>query len=160
MSNDHRSWSAAVAHHSQSYLRLLLNICIVTVKWETVTACFFRIKTWKWHQKGIKICSGNPKFFRSITWISFQLLLNSWHYPFNHYAIVTISIHSKAQLCIHKRLYKYLPRWSYMTVTVFAKKFAKLYFTAKSLQPCWFEHRTHLFCKFEHANPKKSMPGN
>ncbi len=54
-------------HHSLSDLRLLLIICRVIVKWETATACFFRIKTWKWHQKGIQICSGNPKFFRSIT---------------------------------------------------------------------------------------------
>jgi hypothetical protein len=56
-----------VTHHLQSDLQLLLIICRVTVKWETATACFFRIKTWKWLQKGIKICSGNPKFFRSLS---------------------------------------------------------------------------------------------
>ncbi len=50
-------------------LRLLPIICRVTVKWETATACFFRIKTWKWHQKGIKMCFANPKFFISITWM-------------------------------------------------------------------------------------------
>jgi hypothetical protein len=31
-------------------------------------AGIFRIKTWKWHQNGEKLCSGNPTFFRSITW--------------------------------------------------------------------------------------------
>jgi hypothetical protein len=53
-----------------------------------------------------------------------------------------------------------VPTRSYMTVTFFAKKFAKFYFTAKSLQPCRFEHRTHLSCKFEHENPKKVCPGS
>ncbi len=52
-----------------------------------------------------------------------------------------------------------VPTRSCMTVTFFAKKFAKFYFTAKLLQPCRFEHRTHLFCKFEHENPKKVCPG-
>jgi hypothetical protein len=63
-------WSSAVTHHSQNDLRLLLIICRVNVKWKTATACLFRIKTWKWNQKGIKLCSGNPKFFISITWMS------------------------------------------------------------------------------------------
>ncbi len=62
-------WSAAVTYHSLSDLRLLLIIWRVTVEWETSTACFFRIKTWKWHKKGIKIFSANLKFFRSITWM-------------------------------------------------------------------------------------------
>ncbi len=70
MSIDHRWGSAAVTHHSQSDLRLLLIICRVTVKWKTATACLFWIKNQKWNQKGIQICSGNPKFFRSITWMS------------------------------------------------------------------------------------------
>ncbi len=39
-------------------LRLLLIIRRVTVKWETPKAGIFRIKTWKWHQNSVKICSG------------------------------------------------------------------------------------------------------
>ncbi len=74
--------AVAVTHHLQRDLRLLLIICRVTVYWETATACFFRIKTWKWHQKGIKICSGSPKFFRSISWIPLKLFSKSWHFPF------------------------------------------------------------------------------
>jgi hypothetical protein len=78
-------WSPVVMcgcnYHLQSDLRLLLIIHRVTVKWETAKAYFFRIKTWKWHQKGTKICSGNPKLFLSITWSTLQLFSNSWYYP-------------------------------------------------------------------------------
>ncbi len=64
-------------------LRLLLVIRRVTVKWETAKTCIFWIKTWKWHQNRKKICSGNPTFFRSVTWNPLYPFSISWHYPFN-----------------------------------------------------------------------------
>ncbi len=63
-------------------LRLLLVIRRVTASWETAEAWFFGTKSWKITQKYIKICSGNPKFFRSITWNPVYLSSISWHYPF------------------------------------------------------------------------------
>ncbi len=48
-------------------LRLLLIIPRVTAWWETAAAWFFKSKSWKLTLKSLKICSGNPKFFRSIT---------------------------------------------------------------------------------------------
>ncbi len=50
VSIDHWWGSAAVTHHSQSDLRLLLIICRVTVKLKTATACLFKLK----HENGIK----------------------------------------------------------------------------------------------------------
>ncbi len=67
-------------------LRLLLIILRVTVKWETAKASIFRIITWKWHQNGEKIGSGNPTFFRCITWNPLYLFSISWHYPFNKFS--------------------------------------------------------------------------
>jgi hypothetical protein len=63
-------------------LWLLLIIRRVTVKWETAKARIFPIETWKWHQNGKKMCSGNPTFLRSITWNPLYLVSVSWHYPF------------------------------------------------------------------------------
>jgi hypothetical protein len=63
-------------------LRLLLIIRRVTVKWGTAKALIIQIKTWKWHHIGIKLCSGNPTFFRSITWNSLYPFSISWHYTF------------------------------------------------------------------------------
>jgi hypothetical protein len=54
---DRRDRSAAVTHHSQSYSKMR--------NWKIT---FFRINTWKWCRREIKICSGNPKLFISITW--------------------------------------------------------------------------------------------
>ncbi len=48
-------------------LRLLLIIRRVTASWETAAAWFFKSKSWKLTLKSLKICSGYPKFFRSIT---------------------------------------------------------------------------------------------
>ncbi len=50
VSNNHRRWSVAVTHHSQSDLQMSLIIHRVTVKQETAKACFSRIK----HEPGIK----------------------------------------------------------------------------------------------------------
>ncbi len=73
------TWTAPIEEND---LWLLLIICGVTVKWETAKAGIFRITTWKWHQNEEKICSGNPTFFRSITWNPLYLFSISWHYPF------------------------------------------------------------------------------
>jgi hypothetical protein len=54
-----KEWYAVVTHHSR-----------VNVKWASAKACFYRIKTSKGHQNELKICSGNPNFFRSITGIA------------------------------------------------------------------------------------------
>jgi hypothetical protein len=32
----------------------------------------FKIKIGNWHQNGIEVCSGNTKFFRSVTWNPLQ----------------------------------------------------------------------------------------
>ncbi len=46
-------------------LQLFLIIHRVTVEWETAQSCFFQFKTWKWHQKALKLCSGNPNLKHS-----------------------------------------------------------------------------------------------
>ncbi len=53
---DHRCWSAVVTSHSQSNC-LMRNRC----------GLIFKSKSWKLTLKYLKLCSGNPKFFRSIT---------------------------------------------------------------------------------------------
>jgi hypothetical protein len=68
-----REWSVIVT---------VLIIRRVTVKWETVKSRIFWIKTWKWHQNRIKICSGNPTFLWSNTWNPLYPFLISWHCPF------------------------------------------------------------------------------
>ncbi len=77
-------------------LRLFLIICWVTVKWETDKACSFKIKTWKWHQKAIKICSGNPKFFWSFIYNPFYPVAISWHYPFKEAEVNSLTPSGKS----------------------------------------------------------------
>ncbi len=95
-------------------LRLLLVIRRVTVKWETVKSCIFWMKTWKWHQNGIKLCSGNLTFFRSNTLNPLYPLSNSWHYPFHCWRIGAIFLScllSKLQYTIRTLLLSIFTFW-------------------------------------------------
>ncbi len=59
-------------------LRLLLIIRRVTASWETAAAWFFKSKSWNLTLKSLKICSSNPKFFRSLTSNPMYLPSISW----------------------------------------------------------------------------------
>jgi hypothetical protein len=64
---------SSVTHHSQNNC-LMRNRC---GPW------FLKSKSWKFLLKYLKICSGNPKFFNSITRNPMYLSSISWHYLFN-----------------------------------------------------------------------------
>jgi hypothetical protein len=59
-------------------LQLLLIIAELLSNEKLQKQAFFKLK----HQNGKKICSGNPTFFRSITWGPLYLFSISWCYPF------------------------------------------------------------------------------
>jgi hypothetical protein len=67
---DHRCRSAVVTHYLQSNC-LMRNRC----------GLLFKSKSWKFTVKFLKICYGNPTFFRSITWNQMYPISISWHYP-------------------------------------------------------------------------------
>jgi hypothetical protein len=73
-------WSAAVTHHSQSDCQMRNHQSIL-----------FRIERWKFHQKGINVCSGNLKYFRSITLNPLLPFSISWQYSFKNRILWNLS---------------------------------------------------------------------
>jgi hypothetical protein len=74
---DHGCRSAVFTHHSQSnsFMRNSCGLIIYLYLW-------LYQKLWKRTQKYLKICFGNPKYFRSSILNPVYLSLISWHYPF------------------------------------------------------------------------------
>jgi hypothetical protein len=73
---DHRCRSAVVTRHSKGNC-LGRNHC----------GLIFKSKSWKLAQKYLKICYGNPKFFRSITWNPVYLSSISWNFPYKQWSV-------------------------------------------------------------------------